>query len=156
MTPGRHRARGPGCGFAIGEAPGLSDQGSAGDPHIQHMRGRIAQPSHRITGNRRDSVRGSGWEYAHVAIDDCSRFAYVEILPDELRYTATRFWLRAVRAFQRHGIRVQRVLTDNGGAYRSRPFRKTCRWLGISAKRTRPYRPQTTDEIEQSLGNVLC
>ena len=117
--------------------------------------GRISQPSHRITGNRRDSVRGSGWEYAHVAIDDCSRFAYVEILPDELRYTATRFWLRAVRAFQRHGIRVQRVLTDNGGAYRSRPFRKTCRWLGISAKRTRPYRPQTNGKVERVIQTLL-
>lgn len=117
--------------------------------------GRISQPSHRITGNRRDSVRGSGWEYAHVAIDDCSRFAYVEILPNELRYTATRFWLRAVRAFQRHGIRVQRVLTDNAGAYRSRPFRKSCRWLGISTKRTRPYRPQTNGKVERVIQTLL-
>ncbi len=117
--------------------------------------GRIVQPGHRITGNRRDSVRGSGWEYAHVAIDDCSRFAYVEILPDELRYTATRFWLRAVRAFQRHGIQVQRVLTDNGGAYRSRPFRKACRWLGISTKRTRPYHPQTNGKAERMIQTLL-
>lgn len=117
--------------------------------------GRISQPSHRITGNRRDSVRGSGWEYAHVAIDDCSRFAYVEILPDQLRYTTTRFWLRAVRAFRRQGIRVQRVLTDNGGAYRSRPFRKACRWLQINAKRTRPYRPQTNGKAERVIQTLL-
>jgi transposase InsO family protein len=117
--------------------------------------GRIAQPSHRITGNRRDSVRGSGWEYAHVAIDDCSRFAYVEILPDELRYTATRFWLRAVRAFRQRGIRIQRVLTDNGNAYRSRPFRKACRWLQISTKRTRPYRPQTNGKAERVIQTLL-
>jgi transposase len=103
--------------------------------------GRIARPSHRVTGDRRDSPRGVGWEYMHVAIDDCSRFTYVEILPDEKRYTATRFWLRALREFRRHGIHVERVLTDNGGAYCSRPFRKACRWLGIKAKRTRPYRP---------------
>ena len=81
--------------------------------------GRIVRPSHRVTGDRRDHVRRSGWEYAHVAIDDCSRFTYVEILPDEKRYTATRFWLRAIREFRRRGIRVERVLTDNGNAYRS-------------------------------------
>lgn len=117
--------------------------------------GRITQPGHRITRDRRDTVRGSGWEYAHVAIDDCSRFAYVEILPDELRYTATRFWLRAVRAFQRRGIHIQRVLTDNGGAYRSRPFRKACRWLHISTKRTRPYRPQTNGKAERFIQTLL-
>src|SRR5512139_3336560 len=56
--------------------------------------GRIERPSHRVTGNRRDTTPGAGWEYAHVAIDDCSRYTYVEILPDEKRYTATAFWLR--------------------------------------------------------------
>lgn len=109
---------------------------------------RFAQAGHRVTGKRTSSA-GAGWEYAHVAVDDCSRFSYVEILPDQKRYTATRFWLRAVREFERHGIRVQRVLTDNGGAYRSRPFRKACRWLGIAAKRTRPYRPQTNGKAER-------
>ena len=110
--------------------------------------GRFAQSGHRVTGQRIAST-GVGWEYAHVAIDDCSRFSYVEILPDQKRYTATGFWLRAVREFQRRGIRVQRVLTDNGGAYRSRPFRKACRWLGIATKRTRPYRPQTNGKAER-------
>ena len=117
--------------------------------------GRIVQPGHRITGNPRDSVLGAGWEYAHVAIDDCSRFAYVEILSDDKRYTATRFWLRALREFRRHGLRVQRVLTDNGGAYRSRPFRKACRWLGIATKRTRPYRPQTNGKAERLIQTLL-
>jgi transposase InsO family protein len=117
--------------------------------------GRIVRPGHRVTGNPRDSVDGAGWEYAHVAIDDCSRFTYVEILPDEKRYTATAFWLRALREFRRRGIRVQRVLTDNGGAYRSRPFRKTCRWLGIAAKRTRPYRPQTNGKAERFIQTLL-
>jgi transposase InsO family protein len=117
--------------------------------------GRIAQPSHRVTGNRRHSLGSVGWEYMHVAIDDCSRFTYVEILPDEKRYTATGFWLRAVREFRRRGIRVERVLTDNGGAYRSRPFRKTCRWLGIAAKRTRPYRPQTNGKAERMIQTLL-
>jgi transposase InsO family protein len=117
--------------------------------------GRIVRPSHRVTGDRRDSVDGAGWEYAHVAIDDCSRFTYVEILPDEKRYTATGFWLRAVREFRRRGIQVQRVLTDNGGAYRSRPFRKSCRWLGIATKRTRPYRPQTNGKAERVIQTLL-
>lgn len=111
--------------------------------------GRFARAGHRITGQRHTASAGKGWEYAHVAIDDCSRFSYVEILPDQKRYTATRFWLRAVREFQRRGIQVQRVLTDNGGAYRSRPFRKACRWLGIATKRTRPYRPQTNGKAER-------
>jgi transposase InsO family protein len=117
--------------------------------------GRIERPSHRVTGNRRDSARGAGWEYAHVAIDDCTRFTYVEILPNEKRYTATAFWLRALREFRRRGIRVERVLTDNGGAYRSRPFRKACRWLGIKAKRTRPYRPQTNGKAERVIQTLL-
>jgi transposase InsO family protein len=117
--------------------------------------GRIVQPSHRVTGDRRDSVDGAGWEYAHVAIDDCTRFTYVEVLPDEKRYTATGFWLRAVRAFRQRGIRVERVLTDNGGAYRSRPFRKACRWLGITTKRTRPYRPQTNGKAERMIQTLL-
>lgn len=117
--------------------------------------GRIVRPSHRVTGNRRDSVDGAGWEYAHVAVDDCTRWAYVEVLPDDKRYTATAFWLRAVRAFRRQGIQVQRVLTDNGGAYRSRPFRKACRWLNIVAKRTRPYRPQTNGKAERLIQTLL-
>lgn len=117
--------------------------------------GRIQRPSHRVTGDPRHRVRGIGWEYAHVAIDDCSRFAYVEVLPDEKRYTTTRFLLRALRAFRQRGITVQRVLTDNGIAYRSRPFRKACRWLGITAKRTRPYRPQTNGKAERLIQTLL-
>ena len=117
--------------------------------------GRIVQPSHRVSGDRRHSLGDVGWEYAHVAIDDCTRFTYVEILPNDKRYTATAFWLRAVREFRRRGIRVQRVLTDNGGAYRSRPFRKACRWLGITAKRTRPYRPQTNGKAERMIQTLL-
>jgi transposase InsO family protein len=117
--------------------------------------GRIVQPGHRVTGNRHDSVDGAGWEYAHVAIDDCSRFAYVEVLPDEKRYTTTAFFLRALRVFRERGISVRRVLTDNGSAYRSRPFRKACRWLGIAAKRTRPYRPQTNGKAERLIQTLI-
>ena len=117
--------------------------------------GRIVRPSHRVTGDRRDTVDGAGWEFAHVAIDDHSRFTYVEILPDEKRYTATAFLLRALREFRRRGIEVKRVLTDNGSAYRSRTFRKACRWLGIEAKRTRPYRPQTNGKAERMIQTLL-
>jgi transposase InsO family protein len=117
--------------------------------------GRFARPGHRVTGQPNTHSAGGGWEYAHVAVDDCSRFSYVEILPDQKRYTATRFWLRAVRAFHRHGIPIQRVLTDNGGAYRSRPFRKACRWLRIATKRTRPYRPQTNGKAERFIQTLI-
>ena len=117
--------------------------------------GRFSRAGHRVTGHRHTPSAGGGWEYAHVAVDDCSRFSYVEVLPDQKRYTATRFWLRAVREFKRQGIRVERVLTDNGGAYRSRPFRKACRWLGISTKRTRPYRPQTNGKAERFIQTLI-
>lgn len=117
--------------------------------------GRFVRAGHRVTGHRHTPSAGHGWEYAHVAVDDCSRFSYVEVLPDQKRYTATRFWLRAVREFKRQGIRVERVLTDNGGAYRSRPFRKACRWLGISTKRTRPYRPQTNGKAERFIQTLI-
>lgn len=117
--------------------------------------GRIVRPSHRVTGNRRDTVDGAGWEFAHVAVDDCSRFAYVELLPDEKRYTTTRFLLRALRAFRERGITVRRVLTDNGSPYCSRAFRKACRWLAISAKRTRARRPQTNGKAERLIQTLL-
>lgn len=117
--------------------------------------GRIVRPSHRVTGDWRDKVDGAGWEYAHVAIDDYSRFTYAEILPDEKRYTVVGFLLRTLREFRRRGIHVERVLTDNGGAYCSRPFRKVCRWLGIVAKRTRPYRPQTNGKAERVIQTLL-
>ena len=115
--------------------------------------GRFNRPGHRVTGERK--VGGAGWEYVHIAIDDYSRVAYAEVLPDERRYTATRFLIRALREFKRYGIRVARVLTDNGGAYRSRPFRKACRFLNIASKRTRPYRPQTNGKAERFIQTLL-
>lgn len=111
--------------------------------------GRFMRPGHRLTGDPHRAHGRGGWEYAHVAVDDCTRFSYVEVLPDDKRYTTTRFWLRALREFRRRGIGVERVLTDNGGAYCSRPFRKACRWLDIATKRTRPHRPQTNGKAER-------
>ena len=82
-----------------------------------------------------------GWEFVHIAIDDCTRLAYVEVLPDEKATTAIAFLRRAVAFFRRHGITVERLITDNGSAYRSTVHAIACRALGIRHLRTRPYRP---------------
>jgi len=91
-------------------------------------------------GRRRATV---GWEYVHIAIDDHSRLAYAEVLPDETAATAVAFLRRAQRFFARYGIVVERVLTDNGSAYRATIHALVCRALGIRHLRTRPRRPQT-------------
>jgi Integrase core domain len=108
------------------------------------------RPSHRVTGDRRDTVEGAGWEYAHVAIDDCTRLAYVGILPDDKRYTATAFWLRALREFRRRGIHVKRVLTDNGGAY-AVPYANSAHWRAALTRWLHRYNeedpmPASTDK----------
>src|SRR5207244_168239 len=82
--------------------------------------GRIARIGHRITGDRRDRVRGAGWEFVHVCVDDCSRVAYAEVLRDERGATVAAFLRRAVTWFRRRGVHVRRVLTDNGTGYRSK------------------------------------
>ena len=91
-------------------------------------------------GKRRNTV---GWDYVHIAIDDCTRLAYAEVLSDERATTAIGFLKRAVEFFNRHGIPVERVLTDNGSAYVSTIHAVACRALGIRHLRTRPHRPQT-------------
>lgn len=101
--------------------------------------GRFDRPGHRVTGTRRGCRnRGAGWDFVHVAVDDATRLAYVEVLPDERKDTTTGFLLRALRWSRHHGIRVERVMTDNGSAYRSRRFRKVLRWLAIRHIYTRP------------------
>jgi len=93
--------------------------------------GRIVDgPGHRATGDRRDQRRGVGWEVLHVAVDDATRLVYAELLPDERRYTTAHFAVRALRWFTTQGIVVERVLTDNGSAYRSRPFARVMRAAG--------------------------
>ena len=111
--------------------------------------GRIGQVGHRITGDRRSRSRGIGWEFVHVAIDDASRMAYVEVLEDERGLTATGFLRRAVRFFAASRVRIQALLTDNGSAYISRPFAAACTRLGLRHLRTRPYRPRTNGKAER-------
>ena len=118
--------------------------------------GRFDHPGHRVTGTRRGCRnRGAGWDFVHVAVDDATRLAYVEVLPDERKDTTTGFLLRALRWFRRHGIRVERVMTDNGSAYRSRRFRKVLRWLAIRHIYTRPYTPKTNGKAERFIQTLL-
>ena len=103
-------------------------------------------------GVRRKTV---GWEFVHVCVDDATRLAYVEVLADERARTAAGFLRRAVRFFARHGIEVERVLTDNGSAYVSAVHAIACRMLGIRHLRTRPYRPQTNGKAERFIRTLL-
>jgi transposase InsO family protein len=111
--------------------------------------GRIDGAGHRMHGNRRTRARGIGWEHAHVAVDGATRLAYVEVLPDERRGTCCEFLMRAVAWFAARAIHIQRILTDNGSAYRSRLHRDVCATLGIRHSRTRPYRPRTNGKAER-------
>ena len=104
------------------------------------------------TGARRKTV---GWEFVHVAINDATRLAYVELLDDETGLTAAGFLRRAVAFFTGHGITVERVLTDNGGAYRSTLHALACRALGLRHLRTRAYRPQTNGKAERFIRTML-
>ena len=117
--------------------------------------GRIVRPSHRVTGNRRDSVEGAGWETLFVAIDDHARLAFTAMHPDEKQAQAVLFLRNAVAYYARLGITVQRLLTDNGWAFRSREFRATCVELGIKHSFTRPYRPQTNGKAERFIRTLL-
>lgn len=113
------------------------------------------RPGHRMTGNRAGQDRGAGWEYAHVAIDDASRLAYVEVLPDQKGMTAVTFLERALRFFKRHRLQVEEILTDNGSCYVSRRFRQGCKRHGLRHIRTKPYRPQTNGKAERFIQTLL-
>ena len=117
--------------------------------------GRIERPSHRITGDRRDASRGAGWEVAHVAIDDHSRAAFVQVHADEQKTTTVDFLRAAAAHYAALGVRIQRVLTDNGSAYRSRLFARTCQAQGIKHSFTQPYRPQTNGKAERFIQTCL-
>jgi transposase InsO family protein len=111
--------------------------------------GRFDHPGHRVTGDRRGRNRGAGWDFVHVAVDDATRLAYVEVLGDERKDTTTGFLLRALRWFRARSIRAERVMTDNGSAYRSRRFAKALRLLAIRHVFTRPYTPKTNGKAER-------
>jgi transposase InsO family protein len=130
--------------------------------------GRIQIPGHRVTGNRRqragrtrlnspngEKLGTAGWEYVHIAIDDCTRMAYAEVLADENATTVVAFLRRAVAFFERHGMSVRELLTDNGSGYRSLVHAIACQTLGIRHLRTRPYRPQTNGETERFVRTLL-
>jgi transposase InsO family protein len=117
--------------------------------------GRIGQLGHRMHGDRRRRARGVGYEYTHVAIDDHSRVSYAEVLRDERGDTTAGFLTRAVAWFLAQGIRVERILTDNGSAYRSHVFAERALALGISQRFTRPYRPQTNGKAERFIRILL-
>ena len=117
--------------------------------------GRIVRPSHRVTGDRRDSVDGAGWEFAHVAIDDHSRAGFVQMHIDERKTSAVEFLKAAVAHYEALGVTIKRLITDNGSAYRSKLFAQTCRALGIKHTFTRPYRPQTNGKAERFIQTCL-
>jgi transposase InsO family protein len=127
--------------------------------------GRILRPGHRITGRRSATkntytadgrrIGDAGWEYVHIAIDDCTRLAYAEVLDNEKATTMVAFLRRAVMFFERHGMNVQQLLTDNGPGYRSAVHALACRALGIRHLRTRAYRPQTNGKAERFIRTML-
>jgi transposase InsO family protein len=124
--------------------------------HIDIKRlGRFEQVGHRITGDRQNNSRGVGWEYLHLAIDDHSRVAYSEILPDEKRRSCLRFLFNALRFFRAHGVKVYRVMTDNGTSFRSRRYPKALRLLKIKHLRTKPYTPKTNGKAERFVQTSL-
>jgi transposase InsO family protein len=116
--------------------------------------GRFGVAGKRVIGNRAASA-GYGWERCHVCVDDATRLAYVEVLPDERGETAAAFLRRAIAWFAERGVEVERVMTDNGSAYRSVIHARTCRELGIRHLRTRPYRPQTNGKAERFIQTML-
>ena len=117
--------------------------------------GRIVRPSHRVTGNRRDSVDGAGWETLFVAIDDHARIAFTAMHPDEKAPQAVAFLRSAVAYYEGLGVSIKRLPTDNGAAFRSREFAAACKALGVQHKFTRPYRPQTNGKAERFIQSAL-
>ena len=124
--------------------------------HLDTKRlGRFRRPGHRVTGDRTIESPGAGWEFLHIAIDDYARVAYGELYRDERGPSAARFLARLVRYYQRLGIKIARVLTDNGKCYQSKRFRRACQRLGIKHSFTRPYRPQTNGKAERFIQTAL-
>jgi len=118
--------------------------------------GRFERAGHRATGDRRKgSSRGAGWDFLHVCVDDASRLAYTEILPSEGQQDAAAFLRRATAWLARQGVAVERVMTDNGSAYRSRLFADALDQIGARHVRTRPYTPRTNGKAERFIQTSL-
>ena len=118
--------------------------------------GRFERVGHRITGDRQQGTsRGAGWEFVHVCIDDASRIAFSQILPDERKGSAVAFLAAAVAYYASLGVAVTRVMTDNGSCYRSEDFAKACRKHGLRHVRTRPYTPKTNGKAERFIQTAL-
>jgi transposase InsO family protein len=119
--------------------------------------GRFHSIGHRISGRRagRCSSQGAGWEYAHVAIDDHSRVARVDIFPDQKKESAVAFLFATVAYFLSLGVVVERVMTDNGSCYQSKAFARACRELGLKHIKIKPYTPQTNGKAERFIQTAL-
>jgi len=120
--------------------------------------GRFHRPGHRVAGRATPGVwraMGAGWECCHVAVDDYSRLAYVEILPDETKQNAIGFMDRMIAWFADRGVVIRAVMTDNGSCYRSHAFTDHARTLGLRHLRTQPYRPRTNGKAERFIQTLL-
>jgi transposase InsO family protein len=119
--------------------------------------GRFNKIGHRITGDRtgQSNSRGVGWEYVHVAIDDHSRIAFAKVMPSEKKQSAIVFLKDAVAYYDSLGVKVERVMSDNGSCYKSFAFRRTCRRLGLKHIRTKPYTPKTNGKAERFIQTSL-
>jgi transposase InsO family protein len=119
--------------------------------------GKFSRIGHRVTGDRtgQSNTRGVGWEYVHLAIDDHSRLAYSEILPDEKRGSCLRFLFNVLRFFRSLGVKVERIMTDNGVSFRSYRYAKALRRLKIKHLRTKPYTPKTNGKAERFVQTSL-
>jgi transposase InsO family protein len=117
--------------------------------------GRFHQPGHRVTGNRRQHSRHSGWDVVHVCVDDCSRLAYIEILGDEHPDTTVAFFERAIQWFADRDVPIREVISDNGNPYRSRAWASCCARRRIKHLRIRAGRPQTNGKAERLIQTIL-
>ena len=117
--------------------------------------GRIEAVGHRITGDQSQRSRGAGWEFLFVAVDDHARIGFTDLYPDEGQHSAIQFLQNTLAYFNSLGIRIRRVLTDNGGAFRAKTFAHACRALGIKHSFTRPYRPQTNGKAERFIQSAM-
>ena len=119
--------------------------------------GRFERPGHRVTGDRtgQSKTRGIGWEYVHVCVDDHSRIAFSQILPDEKKESAIAFLKAAVAYYKTLGVTVERVMTDNGSCYRAKDFAGACQTLKLKHKRTKPYTPKTNGKAERFIQTAL-